>query len=318
MHAAESIWQALKSVASWLLEVPKYIWNLLEKSTEEIHKTDQPLKDANQHIQMLEAELQACQMRLSRFIPDYQLSDTTIREKVIELQESVSNWAEEFPNDEDFQHSLDLAYGKFQFPKGTNTWGMEYPGWLFVAQSEILISITWWHICQTLFMPLVIASSDDLRVLQKLDTGITKIDPKKDQELVNLWRSDTIRAYVSGQQQQDYVQMKCSKLKAKLREIFGFFDFQFEFDEDHKFSSLEEQILIPAAELAIELSCSPEKYKWLWRMNNFPGCIVRKGHLDCFNIMDVATHNKISKNKYNHVHETAEIGKLLLVMFPAL
>ena len=135
-----------------------------------------------------------------------------------------------------------------------------------------------------------------------------------DYEVINLWRSDTIRAYISGQQQQDYVQVKCSKLKAKLRELFGFFDF----DVNHKFSGLEEQILIPAAELAIEMSCTPEKYQWLWCLNRFPGCIVRKRHLDCFNIMDVATHNKISKNKYNHVRETEEIGKLLLVMFPAL
>ncbi|KAI9037959.1 uncharacterized protein KD926_011391 [Aspergillus affinis] len=290
--------QGFGSFKSWLPEYRKVICAFEEKATQEIHQKEQALEEANQHIQMLEAELRKCQMRLSKFIPDYQPSDTTIREKFISIRENLSNWTEEFPDVETFKDSLISAHRKFEFPLKIYGWGMRCPGWPSNAQSEIFMCMVWWPIWDTLFMPLVIAPPSDLRVLRTLERGIYKVNPDKgvqNLEIFNLWRSDTIRAYVSGQQHHIHVK-KCSELTARLREIFDSFNFKSDFDRNRKLSRLEEQIKTPAANLAISLSCSPES----------------------FNIMDIATHNKISKRKNNDVRESEKIVKLLLVMFPAL
>lgn len=92
---------------------------------------------------------------------------------------------------------------------------------------------------------------------------------------------------------------------------------------DHKLpvAKYEEQIANPAAELAILMRCSRLKnYRWEWydEIEWHSNGIVRKMGLEMLTVMDIETHNKVSTASFNELPNTAIIGDLLFVIYPAL
>ena len=89
---------------------------------------------------------------------------------------------------------------------------------------------------------------------------------------------------------------------------------------DHYRARFDEQIAKPAAELAIKLRCSPERYSWQWyeHRNRHAYPPVYKKNMERCNITDIQTHHRISTEKLRGLPDEAKIGKLLFVMYPGL
>ena len=145
-----------------------------------------------------------------------------------------------------------------------------------------------------------------------------------DIESVNLWRSDTVRAYTATQLHKDRVIQHCTGLSEYLRGFFSYFRFEETFDWDQKFRRLEKQVLPQIAALALKLNCSPEQYQWeRYRDVGADGTlpiIIDKSHLSDFIIMDAHTHQTLNPQaaRFASMQDDAPIGVFLLVVYPAL
>lgn len=141
-----------------------------------------------------------------------------------------------------------------------------------------------------------------------------------DDNAISLWKSDTLRAYVSSEEYQAKFPQFCKEIATELcKEIcnFGFKDSVY---WEHTYSRFLEQIGTPAADLAIKMSCSPDSYRWEWYINSnwYSAGTVSKSDLERFIILDAVTHQKIQTSRFDNLANNAKIGDLLGVIYPAL
>ncbi|PIG87210.1 hypothetical protein AARAC_004201 [Aspergillus arachidicola] len=292
---AQSALKRLERHAASIYEVDS-VSQSISQQTYRIEQMEQQLENAHQRIQKLEVELQT---RIFRSIPDYQVSDASISEDFLVICDSLCEWMEGFPDIKSFTKTLDEAIHRrgidesmFTFPRELQ---LEYDH----AQTEILTMISFGIIREHVLESLVFAAPPaDLELLERLYNMMSMLEPKKDIESINLWRSDTVRAYVTTQAYKDKIVQHCSGLADYLRGFFGCFSFEETFDWDQKFRRLEEQILPQIAALALKLRCSPERYCWEW----YP---------------DTDWTQPITA-RFANMQDDAPVGVVLLILYPAL
>lgn len=114
--------------------------------------------------------------------------------------------------------------------------------------------------------------------------------------------------------------MSCLQVTSDIRTTLDEFSFVEPVDWARKSDRFMEQIAKPAAELAVKMSCSPERYYWNWYDDSewYTRGVVSKRDMSNFTIMDVSTHQNIRTAKFRDLPDDAKIGDLLLVMYPAL
>ncbi|KNG80775.1 hypothetical protein ANOM_010402 [Aspergillus nomiae NRRL 13137] len=320
-YPAGSALARLKRNAASLHEDVDLVSQRISQQANKIEQMEQQLENAQQRIQKLEVELQA---RIFRSIPDYQLSDATVSEDFMVFRDSLSEWVEGFPDIKSFTETVyDAIYRRgiceniFALQR---TFQLEFDD----AQTEILTWISFCVIEKHVLEPRVFAAPPaDQELMEYLHKGMMMLEPKKDIESVNLWRSDTVRAYTATQLHKDRVIQHCAGLAEYLRGFFGCFSFEGTFDWDQKFGRLEKQVLPQIAALALKLSCSPEQYQWeRYRDVGAKGTLSRiiyKGHLSDFIFMDVHTHQTLNPQaaRFASMQDDAPIGLFLLVLYPA-
>lgn len=81
-------------------------------------------------------------------------------------------------------------------------------------------------------------------------------------------------------------------------------------------NQLMEQVLRPAAALAMQIRCSLEEYCWDWPPH-FPA-EVQKDHLITWQCIDLRTHSEIRTRAFQHESGSSVIGDFMLIVFPAL
>lgn len=141
----------------------------------------------------------------------------------------------------------------------------------------------------------------------------------KDIENLNLWKTNTIRAYVACQRYERGVNEEYNGIIDKLYNLFTCFDFEHHVNWNNKMERLRDDILEPAASLATKMSSSPSRYRWEWYHEaHFPQRVVRKYHLELFIVQDARTHNRIPIANVETLPDETAIGELLVIVFPAL
>ncbi|KJK64424.1 hypothetical protein P875_00138163 [Aspergillus parasiticus SU-1] len=317
---AQSALKRLERHAAGIYEEVDSVSQSISQQTYRIEQMEQQLENAHQRIQKLEVELQT---QIFRSIPDYQVSDASISEDFLVIRDSLCEWMEGIPDIKSFTETLDDAIHRrgidesmFTFPRELQ---LEYDH----AQTEILTMISFGIIREHVLESLVFAAPPaDLELLERLYNMMSMLEPKKDIESINLWRSDTVRAYATTQVYKDKIVQHCSGLADYLRGFFGCFSFEETFDWDQKFRRLEEQILPQIAALALKLNCSPERYCWEWYPDtNWTQPIVFcKRDLSHFITMDAHTHHTLNPQtaRFANMQDDAPVGVVLLILYPAL
>lgn len=141
-----------------------------------------------------------------------------------------------------------------------------------------------------------------------------------DSDAINKWKSDTLRAYANHAFDQDQVHKECNLTAGRICKYAKQFNFKSFVLWWPKRDRLLEQIVKPAVDLSIKMSCAPEQYRWNWYIDSkwyFDG-VVSKRDLGKFTLIDVLTHQKIRESKFANLPDDAKIGSILLVMYPAL
>lgn len=139
--------------------------------------------------------------------------------------------------------------------------------------------------------------------------------------VINSWKSDTLRTYTSRQGYGDQLCTSCTQLTEYICE---YLDKEFSFvgpiDWTRKAERFMVEIAKPAAELAVKMSCTPDRYHWNWYFDSelYIKGVVRKREMGNFTIVDALTHQKVRPKKFKDMPDHAKIGDLLLVMYPAL
>ncbi|PYI05258.1 hypothetical protein BO78DRAFT_408470 [Aspergillus sclerotiicarbonarius CBS 121057] len=303
---------------------------IIDSLREQFHRSEQ-------RNQQLEKQLQDCQARILKFSPASCLSDTTVSGEFIKIRDNLSNWVEEFPDIcSDFKRDLPMAVNGFENDPLIFGWPDSYPQEPIAVQSELLMHLVFCRLWIGFFnVPIPGLSSSDENLLAHLQEGMLLLQPKKgwcdvrdvplhsltslDTESINAWRSDTMKAYAASRKYQKGVNDKCSKAIADLRSLFAWFDFSHRINWDNKLARFSEEILGPATGLATKMSSSTTQYKWEWYGEaNFPQQVVRKHHLKQFIVQNARTHHKVSIANLEYLPDETPVGKLLVIIFPAL
>ncbi|OGM50268.1 hypothetical protein ABOM_001233 [Aspergillus bombycis] len=307
----------LKQNAASFHEDVNLVSQRISQQAYEIEQMGQQLETAQQRIQKLEVELQT---RIFRSMPDYQLSDATVSEDFLVIRDSLSEWVEGFPDIKSFHETFNDAVRRRGMDENMLTFHSQFQLNLDHAQNEILTWISFCVIRKYILEPRVFAAPPaDQELMEHLHEGMSMLEPKKDIESINLWRSNTVRAYTATQRHKDRAIQHCTGLAEYLRGFFSCFSFEETFDWDQKFRRLGQQVLPQIAALALKLNCSPEQYKW-GRFREALPLIINKGYLSHFTIMDAHTHHTINPQaaRFASMQDDAPIGVFLLVLFPAL
>ncbi|GAA85081.1 similar to An16g05280 [Aspergillus luchuensis IFO 4308] len=276
------------------------------------------LKQRNQD---LEEQLQECQARILKFTLSSDLSDTTVLQEFVKIRDNLSNWVEGLPEIcTGFDTHLECALKEFQcylhIVGGINS----YPQGVLEVQSELLMHVVFCRLEVGLLkasVPGMLASDEAL--LSDLDAGMVSLQSKKDIENLNLWKTNTIRAYVACQRYERGVNEEYNGIIDKLYNLFTCFDFEHHVNWNNKMERLRDDILEPAASLATKMSSSPSRYRWEWYHEaHFPQRVVRKYHLELFIVQDARTHNRIPIANVETLPDETAIGELLVIVFPAL
>ncbi|GAB1197360.1 hypothetical protein APSETT444_006653 [Aspergillus pseudonomiae] len=321
-HPARSALDRLKRTAVSLHEDVDLVSQRISQQANKIEQMEQQLENAQQRIQKLEVDLQT---RIFRSIPDYQLSDATVSEDFLVFRYSLSEWVEGFPDIKSFTETFYDATYRQGICENLFALQRKFQLQFDHAQTEILTWISFCVIGKYVLGPRVFAAPPaDQELMEHLHKGMSMLEPKKDIESVNLWRSDTVRAYTATQLHKDRVIQHCTGLSEYLRGFFSYFRFEETFDWDQKFRRLEKQVLPQIAALALKLNCSPEQYQWeRYRDVGADGTlpiIIDKSHLSDFIIMDAHTHQTLNPQaaRFASMQDDAPIGVFLLVVYPAL
>ncbi|PYH72113.1 uncharacterized protein BO88DRAFT_476564 [Aspergillus vadensis CBS 113365] len=295
------------------------------------------LKQRNQD---LEEQLQECQAKILRFSPSSDLSDTTVMQEFVKIRDNLSNWIEGLPEIcTDFDTQIGSALKDFQCHLHMSKSIHTYPQGLLGIQSELLMHTVF----RRLEVELLKASvpgmqASDEALLSDLQAGMVSLQSKggkqherryearpsvsltlKDIENLNLWKTNTIRAYVACQRYERGVNEKYNGIIDDLDNLFTRFDFEHHVNWNNKMERLRDDILEPAASLATKMSSSPSRYRWDWfHEAHFPQRVVRKYHLERFIVQDARTHNRITVANLETMPDETPIGELLVIIFPAL
>jgi hypothetical protein len=297
------------------------------------------LQKAKERIERLEKELDECRTQVFGSIPSFEVTDASILEGLTTLRWSLSNWVEGLPDIQNFQRAWQNTVRNHHWMSRLRAEPDMFPDGLPAAQSELLEQWLFSILLRCVFeVVLVGASSSDLRVLQGLQDGIHRLEPRKgilkslvgtiymlnpfhtDPKSIDLWKSDLLRAYASQPRYREQLTTRCGGVTKTTVDFMVGFIFTEETDWAHKFNRYREQIIEPAAELSLKMSCSTKQYRWEWYEGNewFSDGLVRKRDIEHFTIVDARTHNRIPRDKFTEFSDDATIGDLLLVVYPAL
>ncbi|GMF76083.1 unnamed protein product [Aspergillus oryzae] len=307
---AQSALKRLERHAAGIYEEVDSVSRSISQQAYRIEQMEQQLENAHQRIQKLEVELQT---RIFRSMPDYQVSDASISEDFLVIRDSLCEWMEGFPDIRSFTETLDNAIHRRGIDKNMFTFPRELQLEFDHAQTEILTMISFGIIREHVLESLVGVP---------LPTEYRRLLIFIDIENINLWRSDTVRAYATTQAYKDKIVQHCSGLAGYLRGFFGCFSFEEPFDWDQKLRRLEKQILPQIAALALKLSCSPERYYWEWYpdLDWTQPIVFHKRNLSNFITMDAHTHHTLNPQtaRFANMQDNAPIGVVLLILYPAL
>ncbi|GMG11697.1 unnamed protein product [Aspergillus oryzae] len=307
---AQSALKRLERHAAGIYEEVDSVSRSISQQAYRIEQMEQQLENAHQRIQKLEVELQT---RIFRSMPDYQVSDASISEDFLVIRDSLCEWMEGFPDIRSFTETLDNAIHRRGIDKNMFTFPRELQLEFDHAQTEILTMISFGIIREHVLESLVGVP---------LPTEYRRLLIFIDIENINLWRSDTVRAYATTQAYKDKIVQHCSGLAGYLRGFFGCFSFEEPFDWDQKLRRLEKQILPQIAALALKLSCSPERYYWEWYpdLDWTQPIVFHKRNLSNFITMDAHTHHTLNPQtaRFANMQDNAPIGVVLLILHPAL
>lgn len=140
-----------------------------------------------------------------------------------------------------------------------------------------------------------------------------------DPDAIDLWMSDTLRAY-NAFQGQGHEHQAHKEVTKSICALLCKLPFKEPIDWERKCARFTEQIVKPAAGLSLIMSCSSEQYQWEWYFNSrwYYKAVVSKCEMNNFTIMDALTHQIIRTMTFENLPDNAKIGGLLLVISPAL
>ncbi|KAL1969790.1 hypothetical protein VTN77DRAFT_7299 [Rasamsonia byssochlamydoides] len=287
--------------------------NLVQKELE--------LQQAKERIQQLEKELDNCRTQVFQSIPAFDVSDAWILEELTTMRENLSNWVEGLPEIFRFRNAWEIVVEDRALISHIRARPGMFPQGFSRAQTEILAQCLFRVLLSDLFEVVLVGTSpDECRVLENIQNGIRCLEPSKDPKSIDVWKSDTLRAYTSQPHYQEQLTTHCNHLTDEIWTLLTNFQFTKGLDWEHKFQRLREQIIGQAAELSSKMSCSIEKYRCEWYQDSEPcfNGLIRKRDIKKFTVMDALTHNKVSNARFTAFPDDAEIGHLLLVMYHAL
>ncbi|OJJ71830.1 hypothetical protein ASPBRDRAFT_30216 [Aspergillus brasiliensis CBS 101740] len=300
----------------------------------------QEISKLKQRNQKLEEQLHDCQDRILKFSLSSDLSDTTVLQEYVKIRDNLSNWVEGLPEIcKGFDTQLGCALEGFQCRLHLLGDINSYPQGLFGVQSEIMMHMVFCRLEVGLLkasVPGMLASDEAL--LTDLHAGMLSLQSQKgmqherrhearpsesvtliDVEILSLWRTNTIRAYVACQRYEEGVNEDCKDIIDDLYNVFLWFDFEHTVNWNSKMERLMDDILKPATSLATKMASSPSQYRWEWYGEAFfPQRVVRKHHVEQFIVQDACTHQRIPIAKFASFPNDTPVGELLVIIFPAL
>ncbi|KAF9886680.1 hypothetical protein FE257_011194 [Aspergillus nanangensis] len=283
---------------------------------EKLQQQEQKLKEATQHSKRLQKELQDCQNQIFRSLPIDVLTDATVSEEYFKIQDVCSSWVEGLPDIQKFAHAFTSAIEQSDIKLRFDVDG--FPHDPSAAQSEYLTIAFFSLIWTEIFEPSLIgASPSDQRLLVELQDGLAKVKPKKDLESIGRWKADAANAYMSREGYHKAVADTIEKLHQRMLAFLLCFNFEKEFDLQDKLQVFKEDIIDPAAKLAISMSSTINHYRWEW-YDGYPGCNVWKHDLKRVELLDVSTHQKIPERRFAGLSDKHLIARYLFTMFPAI
>ncbi|KAL5365134.1 hypothetical protein BJX96DRAFT_179566 [Aspergillus floccosus] len=282
------------------------------------------LQEQNRHIEKLEATLQEYQARIFNTILTDELGDATIAERHSIIREHISNWVECLPDACEFERNFDQAILDFDQLFGDVTlehWTVEFLRGPSVAQTEIFSSTLYRCLYTAVFCPYIMgASNEHCSLFTRLERELNSLQIQR--EITTSRRTNTTKAYTSCPDYTDLVKNVRAAFLAKLRRFFSRIPFDEDFNVDHKFHNLEEQIMDPALKLAQDMNQSSQRYYWDWHSNFNEESLgfIYKRHLKHFIVYDIRTHNQIARPKEDasHIKDDKPIAKYLFTIYPAL
>lgn len=150
---------------------------------------------------------------------------------------------------------------------------------------------------------------------------VANLEHVGDKEAINAWRSNTMRAHVIREAYNRELHAQIGTLNSEILSTLSFIDIDLS-DPLGVMDDLRRRVLLPAAKLAEEMSCTPESYHWKWYDNSDEELRelkrLSKSSVTKFVIVDSQTHNEVKKEKLAVLPSNQRIGQCLLVIFPAL
>ncbi|KAJ9284372.1 hypothetical protein DTO021C3_8017 [Paecilomyces variotii] len=130
-----------------------------------------------------------------------------------------------------------------------------------------------------------------------------------------------MRAHVIREAYNEELHAQIGGISREILNILSFLDIDLS-EAPGAMDDLQHRVLLPAAKLAEEMSCTPESYHWKWYNNSDEELRelnrLSKSSVTKFVIIDSQTHYEVKKDKLADLPSNQRIGQCLLVIFPAL
>lgn len=146
----------------------------------EVHRKEQRLWQAEQHIKQTEHDLENCRAQIFRSLPTYEVTDVRISEELNRLRANLANWLEELSDLNAFTDAFWNALRDLDVFPLNDPWPHSWSVERVSAQTEIITKIIFSHLFNKLFLVLLPAMPlEDKRLLECLQRGMDGLEPKK-------------------------------------------------------------------------------------------------------------------------------------------
>ncbi|KAL8840763.1 MAG: hypothetical protein Q9170_001201 [Blastenia crenularia] len=290
--------------------------------------TDQLTKELrSMHLDTasLKQELQACKDDLFKMQPKNRVPDSDVARSYDDLQEHVCSWiAYEISRFENkhrkttqdplpnlFHHGNTSIADKFL--KAYPSSGGEYLVRSIIAHNlhEIVFSER-----------IVLVGLDDAEaaLLQRIERSMGRMDPPRDLDSINMWRSDTLSA-LSKTATFEKFQRRASRdiAEALSQQVVKYFPIVAK--NESRLQELLEKIINPAVELATTIQTSPSQYIFVPTVKKFfpfDGYSVTRETLSKFKLIDIGSGKTLKPDSPVQSDEQGHIGTPIMVLAPAL
>lgn len=141
---------------------------------------DTELKKARKQNDRLRNDLDRYQTQIFRSINPFQVSDASISQELMSIQDSLSNWVSTLPDSQGFVQNWPELH-RFLMDNGFITFNFTFsPDAIGLMEAEILMSSAFRILWAILFKPSLPGASPDIcSFLDVIQTNMSQLEPKK-------------------------------------------------------------------------------------------------------------------------------------------